>query len=61
MGGEYQVSRDPRTLPELSSINEAVYELRNALQGYADEPIIVLDEFDLVTDDRDKQLFADLI
>jgi DNA invertase Pin-like site-specific DNA recombinase len=47
MGGEYQVSRDPRTLPELSSINEVVYELRNVLQGYADEPIIVLDEFDI--------------
>src|SRR4051812_41667430 len=28
---------------------------------YADDPIVVFDEFDLVTDDRDKQLFADLI
>jgi uncharacterized protein len=61
LGAEYQVSRDPTPLREIASINEAVYELRNALQGYADEPVVVFDEFDLVTDDRDKQLFADLI
>jgi len=61
IGAEYQVSRDPIPLRQITSINEAVYELRNALQGYADEPVVVFDEFDLVTDDPDKQLFADLI
>jgi hypothetical protein len=58
---EYQVSRDANPLREISSINEAVYEIRNALQSYAEEPIVVFDEFDLITDDKDKQLFADLI
>jgi AAA domain-containing protein len=61
IGAEYQVSRDPNSRREISSINEAVYELRGALEGYADEPVVVFDEFDLVTNDRDKQLFADLI
>jgi uncharacterized protein len=61
VGAEYQVSRDPSSLRQISSINEAVYEIRHALQGYADEPVVVFDEFDLVADDVDKQLFADLI
>lgn len=48
-------------IPQISTINDAVEVLRAVVVGYEFEPIVIIDEFDQLADQKDMKLFADLI
>lgn len=50
-----------RQVPPLASINEAVSVLRYCTESNHGEPLVILDEFDKLADDADREAFADLI
>jgi uncharacterized protein len=61
LGGEREYEHAGGAAPELHSINEAILALRPALERHSKTPVVIFDEFDLISDDSDKRLFADFI
>jgi len=47
--------------PELADMNGVIQALREATKAYRSKSIVVVDEFDLVVDPQEKELFADFI
>jgi uncharacterized protein len=54
-------SIENRAVPLPGSINEAVSFLEFVRQFHSKEPVIIIDEFDQLKEDRDKKYFADLV
>jgi len=54
-------SIENKSVPLPTSINEAVSFLAFVRQFHSREPVVIIDEFDQLKEDRDKKYFADLI
>jgi len=50
-----------RSVPTIMSINEAVSVLRYCAEIDHGEPVVILDEFDKIATDKDREMFADLV
>lgn len=50
-----------REVPELQSLNETVSVIRYCVDRSPEERVVIFDEFDALTNDADKSLFADFI
>lgn len=48
-------------IPELDDMNRSVYLVREIGLRYSQKTLVVVDEFDLITDAKQKELFADFI
>ncbi len=48
-------------IPAISTINDAAELLRQVAKAFDYEPIVIVDEFDQLSDPKDMKLFADLI
>ena len=61
LGGDLAESIERGTVPDIASINEAVNCLRYVAQFHSREPVVIVDEFDQLTNVLERKHFADLI
>jgi uncharacterized protein len=59
LGAQQDIERGDISQP--ASINDAINILRYICQFHSKEPVVIIDEFDQLTDDRERKEFADLI
>lgn len=60
-GAEIQKSLEEGKIPLPSSVDEAINLLHFSASAHSKSPIIVVDEFERITDSMEKQIFGDLI
>lgn len=61
LSGEVQQGMQRGIIPPIESLNEAVVVLRYVAQLHSESPVIIVDEFDQITEKDDRKRFADLI
>lgn len=61
LSAEMETSLLQRTVPSLSTLNEAVSVIDFSSRRFDTEPVIIVDEFDQLADVSDRQAFADFI
>lgn len=61
LSGEREYEHVAGQALELKSVNQSVLELRPVLERHSRTPVVIFDEFDLVSDEVDKRLFADFV
>ena len=61
LGAEREYEHNSDGVPDIHSVNQAISAVRSALERHSRLPVVILDEFDLVSDETDKRLFADFV
>lgn len=61
IGGEGKVSSSEGPAPEPTSINDAIRLVSHLCDSYAREPVVVIDEFDLVKDKVEQKRFVNFV
>lgn len=61
LSAELQHSKDKGPVPLPNSVDEAINMLSHAAKRHSQQPVIVIDEFERLKDDKERALFADLI
>jgi hypothetical protein len=61
LGYDAEHSIDHGTVPDFTSINDAISALKYVCQFHSEKPVIIIDEFDQLVTPDDKKYFADLI
>jgi Cdc6-like AAA superfamily ATPase len=61
LSADISQSIESGSIPDLRSLNEAVALVSHVAQYHSADPVIIIDEFDQIVDDKEKKLFADFM